>query len=144
MRKLTILLCVMLILSHVLTEASTLLYLFFPEIDQIKVNPWLDKNYVFYGDPAGINLKWFIKYMTDDILLTVTFFVVAKVSYQYSYRLFLVGSTFFIYHLIDTFMLWYNYKTSDWIYWLLNAIICTSIVWLFIPERKQGMLKSME
>lgn len=141
--KLVIAMCALLIFGHLLTEASTLLEYFFPDVANQKVNPWLDKSYVFYGDKEGIPLKWFIKYLTDDVLWVIVFFCLSVIGYQYSYRMFLVGCVFFVYHLFDTFMLLYNYKTFKWLHWAWIIAVIVSIIFVLLPEKKQAIVKSI-
>lgn len=141
MRKLTIILCVMLIAGHILTELGSVLYLIYRP-KAWTIDPFLSPSYEFPGG-KGIDLYWWIKWVTDDMLWCITFFVLAKVAYQYSFRLFLVGCIFFMYHLIDHFMLWWNYKTSYWLYWILIVASILSVMALFRPEKKQGIIKSL-
>ena len=79
-----------------------------------------------------------------EFLWCLTFFVLAKIAYRYNFRLFLIGCIFFLYHVVDWFMMWYDYKTSQLFYWFLNGAIVLSIIALFIPEKKQGVVKSID
>lgn len=142
MKHLTIILCILLITGHLLTEMGSVFYLMYkPTIYYI--NPFLSPTYEF-SNPKGIDLYWWIKYVTEDLLWCVTFFVLAKVAYQYSFRLFMVASIFFAYHVVDGFMLWWNYKTSYWLYWVLYGAVILCILSLFAPEKRQGILKSLQ
>lgn len=136
-------LCVLLIFGHLLTEASTVLEYFYPVVADTKINPWFNGDYVFYNDPEGIPLKWFIKYLTDDLLWVIVFFCFSVIGYQYSYRMFLVGCVFVVYHLFDTFMLFYNYKTSKGLHWALIAAVVISIIFVLMPDKKQAVVKSI-
>lgn len=142
MKKITIILCSLLIAGHLLTELGSVLYL----INRPKtwhIDPFLSPSYEFPGG-EGIDLYWWIKWVTDDLLWCITFFVLAKIAYQVSFRLFLVGSVFFLYHAIDHFMLWWNYKTSYWMYWVMITAVIATIASLFMPEKKQGIIKSLQ
>jgi hypothetical protein len=126
-----------------LGEVASILEKIYPGIAFIKVNPWIDGDYVFYGDKEGIYLHWFIKYCCNEMQDIIFFFVLAKAAYQFSFKLFLISWVFFGYHVIDAFMLLYNYKTSHWIYWLLNGCIVIGVVLIIRPEKKQGKLRSI-
>lgn len=125
-----------------MTELGSVLYLIYRPLVW-KIDPFLSPSYEFPGG-EGIDLYWWVKWVTDDMLWCITFFVMAKVAYQVSYRLFLVAWTFFCYHVIDHFMLWWNYKTSYWLYWFLAAAIVATICLLFAPEKKQAIVKSLK
>lgn len=142
MKKLTVILCALLIVGHMLTELGSILYLVYRP-QAWRIDPFLDSDYEFPGG-EGIDLYWWIKWVTDDLLWCITYFVLAKIAYQYSFRLFLIGSIFFLYHVIDHFMLWWNYKTSYWLYWIMLAAIIGTIASLFAPEKKQAIIKSLQ
>jgi len=125
-------------------EIPTALGLVFPQMAYIKINPWLDRSYVFYGDKDGIYMLWFLKALFNELTDVATFFVIAKVAYQFSYRLFLIAWIFFGYQVFDAVMLWVNYKTSYWMYWVLNAVIIAGVVIIFLPEKKRAIVKSIK
>lgn len=141
MKRTTIFLSVILIVGHLLTETGTLMYLI-NDYNPIYVHPFLSPNYQWH-DPKGIDLFWFAKYMSEDFLLCIIFFVMARIAYQYSFRLFLIGVIFFFYHVFDLWMLLWNFKTSYWLYMVLYVVIILCIVSLFAPEKKQGIVKSI-
>lgn len=130
------------IVGHILLETGAG-YQIYNNFEVIKIHPFLRANYDWY-DPEGISLYHWIQLNAIEFLFCTVFFVLAKVSHKYSYKLFLVCCVFFLYHLIDYFMLWYDYKTSILFYWFLNGAIIVACCMLFIPERKQGKLKSFE
>lgn len=139
--RLTILLCILLIIGHLLTESGTIVW----ELNHRKqayVNPFLSPYYKWH-DAKGIDLYWWIKYVFDDVLWCTVFFVLAKVSYQYSFRLFLVGCIWFAYHVFDLAMLWWNFKTSYWLYWVIYGTVILCLFSLFVPEKKQAIVKSI-
>lgn len=138
-------LCLLLILGHVSLEAGALMERFFAGYGERKINPFLDSSYVFpvnAGEESGIRLKWWVYYVTNDFLWVIAFFVLCKLALSYSYRLFRVCAMYLIYHLIDHFMLWYNYRSSEWVYYVLNGMIIISIMVMIIPEKKQAVVKS--
>lgn len=124
--------------------AASIVYRIWPESDSIKFNPWLDKSYVFFKDPEGIPVKWFIKAMSTEIQEVILFFVVAKVAQRLSLKLFATFFVLFFYNLFDAVMLWVNYKTSDLSYYVFIIVGFISVISLFFPERKTAVIKSME
>lgn len=142
MRRLTIWLAVLLILGHLLTEASIVLELTFPYLKTVYIHPFISKSYQF-PYPEGVNILWWVYYCTQDFLWMTTFFVGCIISVQYSFRIFRVCCVFFAYHVADHFLLWYNYKSGYFAYWLMIASIAFSIVMMFLPDKKQGLVKSM-
>jgi hypothetical protein len=129
MRRLVIVLCLLLIFGHVLTEVASVLTRIWPEAMNQKVN-------LFWRGGFDMELYWYIKMSADDLLFTISFFVMSKIAYQYSFRLFLVCVVFFVYHLIDSLMFWYDFKTSHWFYWtMIVSVICT-VMFLILPVEK--------
>lgn len=147
MKLITIILSVLLMIGHLSTElASGIEYLYKGEI--FYVNPFFDPDYEFpeaKDTPDGtINLYWYIKYVTDDFLWCVTFFVMAKIAKMYSFRIFLVSCIFFAYHVFDLFMNVWNFKSYHWLYVGVYIAVGLSILSLFAPEKKQAVLKSLQ
>lgn len=142
MRGLTIISTVILGVGHLLTEGGTFSWVTSGK-QPVYVQPFLSPSYKWY-DPNGIDLHWFIKYVTTDLLFCMTFFVLAKIAYRFSFRLFLIGITWFLYHCFDLFMLWWNFKTSYWLYLITYVAITATIVSLFVPEKRQAIVKSIK
>lgn len=140
MKRLIIGLSLLLIFGHCITELASILNNIWPDVMNKKV-------YWFFEDKKDLQpmeLYWYIKSTTDDLLWCITFFVLTKIAYQYSFKLFIVGSIFFLYHFIDAVMFWVNYKTSYWLYWSLLATIVLSIVFLILPlEKQKAIYKSI-
>lgn len=142
MKRFSILICVFLIFGHLLLEAGAA-YQKYKGFERIYINPFLSGSYEWY-DSKGIDIYYWVQMNCTEFLWCVSFFVLAMIAYQYSFRLFRVGLIFFSYHVIDWFMLWYDYKTSNLFYVYLNGAILISIIVLFFPEKKQGAIKSMQ
>lgn len=141
MKGLVIAICVLLGLSHLMLEAGAGMQIL-NDYEKVYVNPFWSPSYHWYY-PEGISLYHWVQLNAVEMMICTIFFCFAKVSYQYSYRLFLIGIIWFVYHLIDWFMLWWDYKTSVLFYWFLNITIALTISSLFVPERKQGVVKSI-
>lgn len=147
MKRLTIILCLMLIAGHLLTEVGSGLWLIFrPEI--FYIDPFPDPNYVFpspEGTPPGkIDLYWYLKYLSDDFLWCVTYFVMAQVAKMYSRRLFLIACVFFAFHFLDFLMNIWNFKSYHWLYIVLYTAIGVALIYLFRPDKKQAVIKSLK
>lgn len=142
MKSFTIIICVLLIFGHLLLESGALLQMY-NDYRLAYVDPFLSSDYQWY-DKNGISIYHWVQMNCVEFLWCVTFFVLTKVAYQYSFRLFLVGSVFFLYHVIDWFMLWWDYKTSNLFYYFLNGAIILAILSLFVREKRQGILKSLQ
>lgn len=116
---------------------------------EINIRPWLDNQYIFpvYDPkvPEGyIALKWWVYTVALDFFTIVIFFVLAKVAIRYSFLLFRVFGLYFIYHVIDHFMLWYNYKSTGTMYLVLNGAIILTIISMFLPEKQKAIVISLE
>lgn len=142
MKTFTIIICILLIFGHLLLESGAALQIY-NDYRRIYINPFFSPTYEWY-DPKGISYYHWVQMNCVEFLWCVTFFVLAKVAYQYSYRLFRVGCIFFLYHIIDWFMMWWDYKTSNLFYYYLNGAIIISIIAMLVPEKKQGVLKSLQ
>lgn len=141
MRTFSIIICILLIFGHGLLESGALLQRY-NNYTPVYIDPFWSPDYKWF-DQKGISFYHWVQMNCVEFLWCTTFFVLAKVAYKYSFRLFLIGCVFFIYHVIDWFMLWWDYKTSYLFYWFLNGAIVMAIVSLFAPEKKQGIIKSL-
>lgn len=147
MKSFKIFLCVLLIAGHWSTELGAWLERRnSPEIKYVK--PWLSNSYSFperQGEPDNhISLYWWVTYNCLDILWCIVFFVMARLAFMYSFQLFLVSCIFFLYHCFDYFMLWYNFKSWGWSYKIAHVATFLAVVSLFIPDRKQAIIKSLK
>lgn len=142
MKGLTIISTLLLGLGHLLTEAGSLSWIT-SDRKPVYVHPFLSPYYKWY-DPKGIDVHWFIKYVTTDLLFCMTFFVLTKIAYRFSFRLFLIGFVWFLYHCLDLFMLWWDFKTSYWLYLAVYVAIIATIISLFVPDKKTGFIKSIK
>lgn len=142
-RREVIFIAALLLIGHIQLETAELLELFFPADVNVSVNPFWDKNYQF-PIKEGIVLKWWIKYVCDDLLYIIYSFSAAYVAGKMSRRLFKICGLFFGYHVIDHILLWYNYRSVGWYYWILAAVMAFWILFILLPEQKQAILKSMK
>lgn len=143
MKWIITIIAILLIFGHFQTSIAARAAKIWPELKTTNIKPFIRKSYEF-PIKEGINVLWWIKYCCEDFLWIITMFCFAKVSYIVSFRLFLVCCVFFIYHLVDGFMLWYDYKTSSGLYWLLDIACFLSVLLLFFPDKKTAIIKSMK
>lgn len=126
----------LLVCGHLFTEVSAILVKIWPEVMSKKVN-------LFYTGGYEMEYWWYIYFSSQDLLWVITYFVLARVSYQYSIKLFMIACVFALYHTIDGYMFWYNYKQSHWLYWALMASVILCILLLIIPFKVSSKYKSM-
>lgn len=141
MRLLAIIMAVLLAVSHALLESGAVLQIA-NKFERVYVNPFKSP-YFKYWYKEGISMYSWIQLNAIEFCFCTLCFCLAKVSYQYSFRLFQVGCIWFVYHIIDWAMLWWDYKTSVLFYWFLNAAIILTIITIFRPEKKQAIIKTL-
>lgn len=131
----------LLIIAGCLNQLAPFMEWLQPSLTSERVHPFI--NYTWPHDAEGIPILWWVKYCTDDFQWVLTMFVLTKVAAKYSFRMFQVAGVWFMYHVFDSFMLWYNYRQSNWLYWVVLLAIVVSTVLVFLPERRTGQVKSM-
>lgn len=139
MKKLTYLLCVALVFGHAITELATLLGRRFEVLQTMYVHP-------FWWSREKIAILWYIKFSTEELLWNIVMFVLCKVAFQYSVRLFRVCLVFFAYHFIDMLMFFGDFKRSYNIYIALMGATMIAAALIAFPEKnkKEGNVRAME
>lgn len=141
MNRKIIIACFLLAFSHLQLESATLFYRFWPSIANREYYPFWDSDYHF---PGKMTIVWWIKYCSIDLKNLIVMGTAAWMFWGFSRR---VGSAFMcytLYYLTDHLMLWYNYRTSQWVYLIENGCIILSIILLFtVKERKGAKVKSL-
>lgn len=125
-----------LVFSHLLTEASAICYEIWPQWSDRKIDPFLSP---WYSNPMKI--KWHIKFVCDDLCWIGTFYAFAKVAKQYSNFLFLTAIIFFCYHIMEVVMYFWNYKTSHYLYWDFLTTALLMIRGMFKPYKPETIAK---
>lgn len=133
-------LIIALIVSHFLTIAYTALFAIDPKLSYIRANLFLDSTAM----PGGIEIGWYIKYVTDHIVWIVTFSVMASLAFKMSKKMFIVSSLFGIYHLLDFIMFLINFNQSWWLYYTLFSVLGLSVIFLFIPLKETAKIVSLK
>lgn len=139
MKKFTLIIGIGLIVIHLLSEAHSVLYLLRPDIANQNANGWFVRAQTFY-----IAVEWWLKMYTDQLLLCMTYFMMAAIAYRYSVRLFLIIFLYALYHTLDTYLLLFNWKQGFAKYYVLLAFTIAATILLLIPEKKKSIFRSME
>lgn len=126
----------LLVIGHLLTEVSSLLYDIWPE--------WSDKCVYWFWSPwyhKQMERKWFIKMGADDLLWVITFYCFGKVAKEYSEYLFLAIFIMWCYHLVDAFFFWWDFKTTHYVYWDMLGTSIMAIKGIFKGYKKQTIAR---
>jgi len=83
---------------------------------------------------------WYVKELTDDLNIALIFFVMGMVVKQFSNQLHAVATIFCVYHLIDAFMLIWDFKQTREIYWVSSMARLIAITFLF-KDHKMKLVK---
>ena len=132
-----------LLLSHLLLEASEIIERLSPEFRDVYIRPVISSsfNQKWYVD-NGINYLWWIKYNCDDIVWCISFLTMARIAFEFNFRLFCIVFMFLCYHIADYILLWWDYKSSHWLYWVGLTMIAASIVIIVYPvKNKTAIIK---
>lgn len=138
MRKRYYLIVILLIIGHVLTELHTALYWLHPEFEFFDVSNWFIRP---PKDISTLNILWYSKMIEDSFVLMAILLAGACQGYsrtyttymewqRYSFRLYVIWCIYFGYHVFDSFMFFYNYKTSYLLY--ISILIITTVLVLFV------------
>lgn len=112
---------ILLIIGHVLTTVPILLE--YTSLKHVRIQPLISGPWKW--DAEGVYLLWWLQYVADDWLWIIYSLCIAMIAWNRSDKLFIIGCNWIFYHLVDHFMLWYNYKSSHWLSIVL--LICTSV-----------------
>lgn len=108
---------------------------------------YLDKNIDLFLSPSfkmELNVVYYAKFMADDVLFCISFYVIAQIAYEYSIKIFWIGWIYFLYHVVDSFLFWWNYKTGYAVYCVMLAAVVLSTIILILPiKERKGIYKSM-
>lgn len=133
---------ILLIVFHVLLESAEIIERIWPWTADVYIHPFI--NYHWPYDERGINLLWWINYCSNDALWIVTFISLAYVAKFYSKRLYYVALVFLGYHCFGHLMLWYNYRSSHYLYWLQLVCDIASVSIALKVKDKQTIVRSIK
>jgi hypothetical protein len=139
MRKQIIIIGIGLILFHSLTELHSLITVLNKQVSGLSVDLFLSPAYKML-----LQFCWYLKMNFDSLLVIATYYFFAWVASKYSRRLFYIASVWFLYHVLDLYMFWWNYKSTYWVYWCLLIAGTIQTVLLLIPIKERAKIVSME
>lgn len=108
--------------AHLMCEVPSVLTDLFPKWSIQVVDPFLRPGF-HLSEPLPLN--WYLKYMTDDLFIFVTYYCIAKICLMVSDLFFLVALIYLGYHLVDLFLYFWDFKNTHAIYW---DLLFTTIV----------------
>jgi hypothetical protein len=131
-RYITIVLLI--VISHILSEAHSFIYWIWPLSKGLFVDDWFLKSN-FRVD--HISILWYSKMIEDSLLPVALFFAGACQAHSHNYktylewkryssRLYVLWIIWFAYHCFDTVSFLYNYKSSSVVYISVLGV-CTAL-----------------
>lgn len=129
-----------LLTAHFLTVAYTLLWVIDDRLPLIKKNLFLDRSAM----PAGIEIGWYIKYITDHLTWCVTYFCFSYIASFCNKKVFLVVTLLGIYHLVDFICFMVDFHQSWWTYWALMGAILACVIIIMMPIKEKAKIISLE
>lgn len=137
MRLLVIIVGLLLIVGHILTEAYMIVW----KADERTVTEII---HPFKGNPEQeITVLWYMKMFFDELLWCITYGTFAIVAKRYSKVLFAIVVVFFFYHVSDFCLFVYNYKNVRGLYIAMLIIDVMAILYLIFSKEKETKYKSL-
>jgi hypothetical protein len=135
---------ILLVAAHLLTELHTFMMWVKPETITMYVDRWFIKP-GFSVD--HLSILWYFKMIEDSLLIAAVMFSGAcqanACNYEtylqwqrYSFRLYLIWSIYFLYHIFDLVMFMYNYKSSYWLYITALCLSTSSALFIGFSSKK--------
>jgi len=134
---------IVLVLAFFQLEIPRIIEQHWPEFAMRQYYPFIDKNYHF---PQGgvMYMVWWLKYCSIDLKNIMIMGLVSWLLWSYSRRL---GSAFLcytLYYVVDHFLLWYNYRTAQWVFFVENAFNVVALIMLFLPEKRKAIVRPIK
>jgi len=130
---------IMVLVALALTESHSVLRAIDKDAAEQKYDLFISNRY-----ERELQVQWYLKMTFDTVMMIVLSFVAAAVSYRVSFKLFMVLSVVCLYHIVDLYAFWYNYKSSVPMYWVLLCVVIVLIIYLIWgKEKQQAIIKSM-
>jgi hypothetical protein len=104
---------------------------------------WTEQNFDIFLRPEfhlQVSLAWYLKELMDGLNEVVIFYVIGMLVKPLSHPMYAVATIFCVYHLIDSFMLIWDFKQTREIYWVSLMASLIAITFLF-KEHKMKMVK---
>ncbi len=104
---------------------------------------WTNQNFDLFLRPEfhlNLSMAWYLKEMMDDLNSVIIFFVIGMIVKPFSYQLHAVATIFCVYHVVDAFMLIWDFKQTREIYWVSLMASIIAITFLF-KDHKMKLVK---
>lgn len=125
---------VILIAIHFIAEAHGFIWDFWPQIDDVKLDLFWSSSF-----KMKLSLHWWLKDLGDDAFMIVVFYLMARIAYQYSIKLYFICLIYMLYHIADALCFMYNYKQDRAVYWALFYSSALAVLILIWPNEKIKM-----
>lgn len=129
-----VLIILLVVFGHLVTELATLNQ-HYGWMDVKPIQPFIA--FTWPGD--GIPSDWFMKFAADEILWLCYSLAFALVCLKIDRRLFVFACGWVLYHLVDGFMFFYNFKQFQWLHWCLVGIVATNGIIQALIHRSQRL-----
>lgn len=98
----------------------------------------------FWFTEEPIRVHWYFKFLSEDLLMMILFFVIARLAKFISYRFYLFGMIATTYKFIDLLMFFANFKRWENGYTIMIglAFIATGLI-LYPKKESLAPIKSM-
>ena len=133
MRKQVIIINVILLIFHFLTESHSLISTISKDFGDQRFDLFFAADY-----KMQLPFKWYLKMNFDSLLVLVIVYLWGRTAAYYSRRLMYTLGIWVLYHTIDLWMFWYNYKSSWWVYWSMLIFTIPITVMLLIPIKEKA------
>jgi len=128
----------MLILGVLLNKSHSILYAIDPSTKDYYVGSW------FMIPQPQVNVLWYLKGITDDLLMCIVFYILSQISKLISRRLFYIFSIFFVYYIFNVVMFVINYKQWRFMFHIAFIFIIAALIQLVWPMKKRGQVKELK
>lgn len=138
MRKQVILINIILVAFHFLTESHSVLSTFSKEMG--------DRTYDWFLSPSyqrDLPLKWYLKMNFDSLLTLVVIFLWHRTAQYQSRRLFFTLAVWVLYHMADLSLFWWNYKSNWPTYWSMLAVAVVLTIVILMPIKEKAKVVDM-
>lgn len=113
-----------------------------PEIAYREYYPFIDKDYQFPKE-YKLTVVWWWKLCSIDLKNLILMSVTAWLFWDFSRKLGSLFLCYVFYYVTDHILLWYNYRSTEWMYLVENACIVLSIALVIFVRDKRVKVKSM-
>jgi hypothetical protein len=139
MRKKVILINVSLLLFHFLTESHSLVSTISKDFGDQPYDFFLSSDF-----KMQLPIKWYLKMNFDSLLVLVILFLWGKTALYHSRRLAYTLGIWVVYHMLDLWFFWFDYKSSWATYWVMLVFSAILIIVLSIPVKEKAKVINME